>query len=300
MIARMAGDRRAQTATSNGRTLTFAEWGDRDGFPVFGLHGTPSSRLFRHWDESKYVEVGARLITYDRPGYGGSDRFSGRNVVDCVADVAAIADTLGLDRFAVTGGSGGGPHCLAVAARLPDRVTRASCVVGIVPYGTPDFDWFEGMDPLNVREVGWALEGEDVLTPELEREAAEALERVASDPAKFLGDDWGLSDADRAVLARVEYQEIIRQGLTEAFRNGVWGWVDDDLALLRPWGFQLAEIRVPTRVVYGVTDVLVPRQHGEWLGRNVPNAEVVIEEESGHLPDPAVITERFGWLVRQG
>jgi len=208
-----------QTATSNGRTLTFAEWGDRDGFPVFTLHGTPGSRLLRHYDESKYAQVGARVITYDRPGYGGSDRSRGRGVVDCVADVAAIADTLGVERFPVTGGSGGGPHALAVAARLPDRVTRASCEVGIVPYPTPDFDWFEGMDPLNVKEFGWALE--------------------------------------------------------------------------------LAEIRVPTRIVYGVTDVLSPRQHGEWLGRNVPNAQVVIEDESGHLPDPAVITERFGWLVQQ-
>jgi pimeloyl-ACP methyl ester carboxylesterase len=277
----------------------FAEWGYRDGFPVFSLHGTPGSRLLRHWDESKYADVGARVITYDRPGYGDSDRCRGRDVVDCVADVAAIADTLGLDRFAVTGGSGGGPHALALAARLPERVTRASCEVGIAPYGTPDFDWFEGMDPLNVKEFGWALDGEDVLAPELEREAAEMLARVTDDPAKLLGDDWQLSKSDREQLARVEYQEIIRQGISEAFRNGVWGWVDDDLCFARDWGFELAEIGVPTRIVYGVTDVLVPRQHGEWLGRNVPNAEVVIEEEAGHLPDPAVITERYGWLVQR-
>ena len=288
-----------QTATSNGRTLAFAEWGDRDGFPVFTLHGTPGSRLLRHYDESKYAQVGARVITYDRPGYGGSDRSRGRGVVDCVADVAAIADTLGVERFAVTGGSGGGPHALAVAARLPDRVTRASCEVGIVPYPTPDFDWFKGMDPLNVKEFGWALGGEDVLVPELEREAAELLVRVAADPSKLLGDDWELSEADRTELARVEYHEIIRQGFSEAFRNGAWGWVDDDLCFSRNWGFELAEIRVPTRIVYGATDVLSPRQHGEWLGRNVPNAQVVIEDESGHLPDPAVITERFGWLVQQ-
>jgi pimeloyl-ACP methyl ester carboxylesterase len=286
------------TATSNGRTLTFAEWGDHEGFPVFHLHGTPGSRLLRHFDESEYAAVGARVITYDRPGYGGSDRSPGRDVVDCVDDVAAIADVLGLERFAVTGGSGGGPHSLAVAARLADRVTRAACEVGIVPYGMPHFDWFEGMDPLNVREFGWALAGEQVLAGELEREAGELLERIAADPAQVLGDDWRLSDADRVELARAERHEIFRQGFAEAFRNGVWGWVDDDLCFTREWGFDLAEIRVPTRVVYGLTDVLVPRQHGEWLGRNVPNAEVVIEEESGHLPDPAVISERYGWLVQ--
>jgi pimeloyl-ACP methyl ester carboxylesterase len=296
---RVTDDLHAQTTVSAGRTLTFAEWGDHDGFPVFALHGTPDSRLQRHYDESEYVDVGARVITYDRPGYGGSDRSRGRDVVECVTDVVAIGDTLGLNRFAVTGASGGGPHALAVAARLPDRVTRAACAVGIAPYPAPDFDWFEGMDPLNVREFGWALDGEDVLAPELEREAAEMLERVASDPAKLLGDDWQLPESDRVELARVEGQEIIRQGIREAFRNGVWGWVDDGLAFAKGWGVDVAEIRVPTRIIYGATDVLSPAQHGEWLGRNVQNAEVVIEEEVGHLPDPSLITERYGWLVRQ-
>jgi pimeloyl-ACP methyl ester carboxylesterase len=289
----------AQTVTApDGRTIAFAEWGDPSGFPVFALHGTPGSRLQRHWNENKYAEVGARVITYDRPGYGGSDRCRGRDVVDCVADVAAIADGLGLERFAITGGSGGGPHSLAVAARLPERVTRAACEVGIVPYGTPDFDWFEGMDPMNVREFGWALEGEERLSVELKREAAELLDRIAADPSKLLGDDWDLSESDRTELARPQYGEIIRQGLTEAFRRGVWGWVDDDLCFTRPWGFDIGEIRVPTRVVYGLTDVLVPRHHGDWLGRNVPNAQVVIEDQSGHLRDPEVITERVGWLVQ--
>jgi pimeloyl-ACP methyl ester carboxylesterase len=292
-----ASDTQTVTAT-DGRTLMFAEWGDPDGFPAFSLHGTPGSRFARHFDESMYVGVGARVITYDRPGYGGSDRDRGRQVVDCVADLAAIADRLGLERFAVIGGSGGGPHSLAVAARLPQRVTRATCAVGIVPFDTPDFDWVEGMDPLNVTEVGWALEGEDVLARELEREAAEILERVAADPSQLMGDDWQLSEADRAELARPERHEVIRQTVAEAFRRGVWGWVDDDLCITRPWGFDVSEIGVPTRVVYGLTDVLVPRSHGEWLARNVPNAEAVIEEHGGHLPDPALLRESFRWLAQ--
>jgi pimeloyl-ACP methyl ester carboxylesterase len=279
----------------DGRRLAFAEWGDPNGFPVFSLHGTPSSRFARHHDESKYVQADARLITYDRPGYGGSDRRPGRRVVDCVEDVAAIADTLGLERFAVTGGSGGGPHTLAVAARLPGRVTRAACASSPAPYGA--VDWLAGMDPLNVREVEWALQGEDVYVPELEREAAEALERVAADPAKILGDDWGLSEADRAALARPEFHAIIREDLTEAVRPGVWGWCDDTLAILEPWGFDVSEIGVPTRIIYGPTDVLVPVQHGEWLASNVPGAEVVVEEELGHMGDPDLLLERIGWLV---
>jgi pimeloyl-ACP methyl ester carboxylesterase len=110
-------------AAVDGRTLAIAECGDPDGFPVFSLHGTPGSRFVGQANASAYASVGARVITYDRPGYGGSDRFRGRRVVDSVADVSAIADSLGIERFAVTGGSWGGPHSLAVAARLPERVT---------------------------------------------------------------------------------------------------------------------------------------------------------------------------------
>ena len=285
-------------AAHDGRTLTFAEWGDPAGFPVFSLHGTPGSRFARHYDEGAYSNAGARVVTYDRPGYGGSDRHPGRRVVDCVADVVAIADTLAIESFAVIGGSGGGPHALAVAARLPERVSRATCAVGIVPYDTPGFDWFEGMDPLNVKEFGWVLQGEDVLVPELEREATETIERVADDPAKVMSDEWNLPEAYRAELARTERHDVIRQSVAEAFRTGVWGWVDDDLCFAQPWGFDLAEIRVPTRVIYGNTDVMVPRGHGEWLARNVPEAEVVVEEDHGHISDPDLVTERYGWLVR--
>ena len=124
----------------------------------------------------------------DRPGYGGSGRQRGRQVADCVADVAAIADRLEIKRFAVAGGSVGGPHCLAVAAGLPERGTRASCAVGLDPFDAPDVDWFAGMDPMNVREITSALEGEDVLTRDLEREAADMLAQVRSDPSTFLSD----------------------------------------------------------------------------------------------------------------
>jgi pimeloyl-ACP methyl ester carboxylesterase len=291
----------ASTASSvtahDGRTITFAEWGDPSGYPVFSLHGTPGSRLARHYDEGAYVEAEARVITYDRPGYGGSDRQRGRSVVDCVADVASLADALGLDDFAVIGGSGGGPHALAVAARLPERVSKVTCAVGIVPYDTPGFDFVDGMDPNNVKELGWALEGEGVLSRELEREAAEMLERVSVDPSKIIGDDWDLSEADRAELARPERHGVIRESVSASFANGVWGWVDDDLCFVSPWGFDVSEIQVPARVIYGASDVLVPHKHGEWLARNVPRAEVVIEEDKGHIPDPELVVERYSWLT---
>jgi pimeloyl-ACP methyl ester carboxylesterase len=296
----MAGASGTKTvAAADGRTLTIAECGDPDGFPVFLLHGTPGSRFAGQGAESAYANVGARVITYDRPGYGGSDRFRGRRVVDSVADVSAIADSLGIERFAVSGGSWGGPHSLAVAARLPERVTRAACAAGVAPFDMPGFDWFADMDAVNIEELGWALEGEDVLAREIERVAASMLERVADDPAKLVSEsEVEFSEADRAIMASPERHELIRRMINEAFRQGVWGYVDDTLCLIQPWGFDASEIRVPTRVLYGRTDVLVPRQHGEWLAHNVPNAEPVIDEQAGHFPDPNVVTERFGWLVQ--
>ena len=295
----MAGASGTQTvAAADGRTLTIAEWGDPDGFPVFSLHGTPGSRFAGQAYTGAYASVGARVITYDRPGYGGSDRFRGRRVVDSVADVSAIADSLGIERFAVSGGSWGGPHSLAVAARLPERVTRAACIAGVAPFDMPGFDWFADMDAVNIDELGWALEGEDVLAREIERTAAGMLERVADDPSKVISDEVQLSEADRAVMASPERHEATRRTINEAFRDGVWGYVDDIFCLIQPWGFDVTEIRVPTRVDYGLTDVLVPRQHGEWLAHNVPNAEAVIDEQGGHLPDPNLVTERFGWLVQ--
>ena len=293
----MAGASEAQTvAAADRRTLAIAECGDLDAFPVFLLHGTPGSRFAGQGDASVYADVGARVITYDRPGYGGSDRFRGRRVVDCVADVAAIADSLGIERFGVTGGSWGGPHSLAVAARLPERVTRAACVVGVAPFDMPGFDWFAGMDAVNIEEIGWALEGEDVLARELERMTTAWLKRLAEDPSK--AGEVEFSEADRAAMANPERQEMVRRMLNEAFRQGVWGYVDDALCLIQPWGFDVAEIRVPTRIDYGLTDVLVPHQHGEWLAHNVSNAEVVIAEQGGHFSAPDVVTERFGWLVQ--
>jgi pimeloyl-ACP methyl ester carboxylesterase len=284
------------TQAADGRTLCFAEWGDLDGFPVFVLHGTPGGRLNRHPDESKYAEAGARVITYDRPGYGSSTRHPGRTVVDCVADVEAIAAVLGIDRFSVEGGSGGGPHALAVAARLPDRVVRARCDVGVAPYPSAGLDWFAGMDPRNVTEFSRALDGEPVLVPYVENDLAEMVANVAEDPSKIL-EGFELSDADRAVLQRADFAQLIRDATDDLARGGIWGWVDDDLCFVKPWGFDISEIKVPVEVRYGLTDVLVPAAHGSWLAANVPNATVVAEADEGHMGDPDQVVELTRWLI---
>jgi pimeloyl-ACP methyl ester carboxylesterase len=274
------------TTAPDGRTIGFAEWGDREGTPVFSLHGTPGSRMGRVPDEDALREAGLHVITYDRAGYGVSDRHPGRTVVDDVADVAAMADAIGLDRFYITGGSGGGPHSMAAAARLPDRVIAAEAVVSPVPYDLDGFDFFAGMDPENIKEFGWALDGEQTLHRELTRVAAEILERVADDrTAEALG-DFELDESDRAVLAREDMKQVFAEMFRHAFVNGVWGWVDDDLALLEPWGFDVGEITVPITIRYGSRDVLVPAAHGDWLAAHVPDARVFVATESGHMSGP--------------
>jgi pimeloyl-ACP methyl ester carboxylesterase len=281
----------------DGRSLGYWQWGDLDGAPIFSLHGTPGCRLNRHPDNSKVAATGARVITYDRPGYGASDRHRGRIVNDCVADVVALADALGIDRFAVTGGSGGGPHCLAVAAALPDRVTRAACIVGVAPYAALGDEWPVGMDPENVKEFGWALEGEDTLAPALAGEAAAMLSRIAADPATVMG-DFELPEADREILARPEIAKVMVESITECVRTGVWGWADDDLAFTLPWGFDPATIQVPTAVWWGSKDVLVPPRHGEWIAATVPTAIPRIDTSGGHQVDPDThIQTLYSWLI---
>jgi pimeloyl-ACP methyl ester carboxylesterase len=284
----------------DGREVVYAVWGDPAGFPIMSLHGTPGCRLNRWPDEEVYRGLGVCLVTHDRAGYGRSTRRRGRSVADEVDDVALIADDLGFERFTVTGGSGGGPHSLACAAFLPDRVTRAACVVGVAPFGTPGLErdaWLEGQDSENVKEFEWAEAGENVLADELERLQATILERVAVDPSTVLG-DFDLSESDRTQLTRPEVMEVIRAATAEQAVNGVWGWVDDDLAILRPWGFDVGTIRVPVLVRYGMTDVLVPPAHGEWLAANVPGCTVKIDDLAGHLgSDPAQeIGEQVRWL----
>ncbi len=294
------GESLRTTATSDGRVLAFAVWGDPEGFPVMALHGTPGCRLDRWPNEEIYRGLGVCFVTHDRAGYGRSTRRRGRRVVDEVDDVVLLADYFGFERFGVTGGSGGGPHALACAALLADRVLRATCAVGVAPLGQSGIEldaWLAGMDPENVKEFGWAMEGEDVLFVQLEAEHARVVARVAVDPTTIL-DDFELSASDRAQLARPERIQIIRESRAELAVNGVGGWVDDDLAFVRPWGFEVAQVAVPVLVRYGASDVLVPPAHGEWLAATVPGCVVKVDDVAGHFgSDPEVeIGENLRWL----
>jgi len=281
--------------TGDGRELAVCEWGDRHGTPVFWLHGTPGSRFSRHHDEEVYRAAGARVITYDRPGYGLSTRYPGRSVAHAAGDVASIADGLGLGRFSVTGGSGGGPHALGVAALLPERVIRCASVVGIAPWDA-DIDWLDGMTMGNVEEFGWALEGEAVLHENMEPRCRRILDSLAR--GEGLGPDYELASSDRKAAAADEQRLLLLEATTEAFSRGIWGLVDDDIAFTRPWGFDPALIAVPTQVWHGMEDTLVPPQHAKWLIEHIANAEEK-RMAGGHLGLVERAAELVRWLIEK-
>ena len=286
---------------SDGRTIGVAEYGPSDGFPIVGIHGTPGSRYGGPPPDEPdlYERLGVRAINFDRAGYGRSTRQPGRAVAAAAADVKAIVDHLGIDRFSVTGGSGGGPHCLAVATLMPERVSRAGCVVGVAPFGDEGLeqaDWLAGMTQGNVDEFTWSLEGETTLRPHLQRLAAEELPKLLVDPSTALGEDYKLSDGDREIMSRPAFQTRIKRSMQEAYRTGVDGWVDDDLAFVQPWGFDLSALQVPTMVWFGVEDTLVPAAHGEWLSANVPGAATV-RMTGGHMELANRVSELVQWLI---
>ena len=264
--------------STDGRALAVAEWGTPSGTPVFQLHGTPGSRLGRHHDETLYDRLDMHLITYDRPGYGASDRRHGRRVVDAVEDIVTIADALGIDRFVVGGGSGGAPHALACAALLGDRVLSTFALVPVAPYEALGDQWLIGQAPSNVAEWTAALAGEDALIDYL----SDQLKRMADDPLNMLDDEEDLPPEDREVMTRESVRVEFREMLAEAIRQGPAGWVDDDFAFLRPWGFDVSFIATPVLLAYGRSDTLAPVRHGEYLGRTIPGAEVRLMD-SGHL-----------------
>jgi pimeloyl-ACP methyl ester carboxylesterase len=280
---------------SDGRRLAVQMSGDPAGHPVLVMHGTPGSRLGPFPKGRVLYELGVRLISFDRPGYGGSDRLVARRVADVVPDVTAIADALNLDRFAVLGRAGGGPHGLACAALLPERVTRAGVLVSLAPWAAEGLDWFAGMSDSNVREFTVAATEPDVLTARLVQAAA----RIKADPAGHvvvIGPD--MPETDRRVVADAGIRAQLARNFAEAFRDSAAGWIDDALAFCAPWGFNPAEITVPVLLWHGEDDVFSPAAHARWMAGQIPNAELLVRPGTAHFGALEVVPDILSWLIR--
>ncbi|WP_308121063.1 alpha/beta fold hydrolase [Paractinoplanes bogorensis] len=280
--------------TGDGRRLRYEESGARDGVPVFLLHGTPGSRLGPKPRAGVLYRLGIRLITYDRPGFGGSDRHQGRRVADCAADVATIADDLGLDRFTVVGRSGGGPHALACAALLPERVTRAAVLVSLAPHDA-EIDWFGGMMPSNVQEFGTPAQEESRLVESLRLQADRTRRRPVSLLESLRRE---IAAPDRQVVRDLNMQQLLVETYAEAMRGGPYGWIDDVLASRRDWGFPLSGVLQPVRVWHGAEDNCVPPAHARWLAGRLPHAELTVQTGTAHFGAMEILPEILSWLAQ--
>lgn len=264
---------------SDGRRLDVRVSGPAEGVPLLYHHGTPGAVPALRDMERFVHERGVRLVTTSRPGYGTSTRQRGRRVVDVVADSAEVLTWLGAERCYSAGWSGGGPHALACGARL-DAVAGVLVIAGVAPYDSEDLDFLDGMGEGNIEEFTLALEGEGPLRAFMEPLWAHYRTITADEIVGSLASL--LPEVDRAVLSGDIGLDLAEQ-FHAAFATGIDGWLDDDLAFTQPWGFDLAEISVPTMVWQGELDLMVPFAHGQWLASQLPHASVHLESGEGHL-----------------
>lgn len=250
-----------------------------DSLAVIWHHGTPNvgeppEPLFAAAERLRL-----RWVSYDRPGYGGSTPRIGRDVASAAADVAAIADALGLERFAVMGHSGGSPHALACAALLPDRVVGAVCAAVIAPFAADGLDWFHGMAPAGAAELRAAAAG---------RSDLEALLSTSDfDPEQF-------TPADHAALAGP--WSWLGGVAGKALEAGLGGMLDDDVAYVAPWGVDLGQVRAPVLILHGEEDRIAPPAHAKWLAARIPSSELWLRPEDGHVSILREAEAALAWL----
>jgi len=281
--------------TASGRELLVQEGGDPEGRAVLVQLGTPGSRVLygRHLVDA--IERGIRLISYDRPGYGGSTPHPGRSVADCAQDTRAVIDALGVDRFAVWGVSGGGPHALACAGLLSDRVVAAATLASPAPFDADGLDWWADTGQENIDDDLLVLNDPEAARAKLAKDRAELFD--PSEPDLAEAHPTLFSPADAAVLTD-ELGEYLKRRNRTGLMPGIEGVWEDSVAMLKPWGFAVDAIQVPVMVWHGRHDWMVPFQHGKWLTRRLPNAEPRLSDDDGHLTlvqnrVPAV----HAWLV---
>src|ERR687890_2422366 len=267
----------------DGRTLHAYDTGaaDADGrLTVFWHHGSPNIGAPPEPLFSAADRLGIRWVSYDRPGYGGSTPRPDRDVASAAADASAVADALGIDRFAVMGHSGGGSHALACAAQLPERVLGVVSVAGMAPFGAEGLDWFEGFGPGGAAELRAAAAGRAALEKHL-AESDLQPDFTPEDEAALAGEwSWFMDVFDARALA-----------------GGTGGFVDDDLAGVGAWGFDSAAVVAPALFLHGGRDRVVPAAHGEWLARRCPRSELWLRPEDGHISVLNHATAAMGWLT---
>ncbi len=264
----------------DGRVFEYSAAGDPGRELLVFCVGTPSAVVDFPYVAEAAAARGLRSVICSRPGYGGSTRNEGRTVADAAADTAALADHLGADRFLVAGWSGGGSTALACAALFPDRARAAVTMAGTAPPVEAGEVWTAWFQPAQVDEIR-------ALTTKPPAELAPEYEQAAKGFATLTGEHLTLSEnqsaADKAALIEVpEVAEWLAQSIKSAVSSGIWGWLDDDLAWAKSWGFEMADIRVPVIVRHGDEDGFVSIEQGRWLAAHIPGARLDEMPSGGH------------------
>lgn len=279
---------------SGRRKLSVETLGAPEGKPVFLLHGTPGSRYGPRPRGIILYRLGIRLITYDRPGYSGSDRNRGRSVADAADDVAAIADALGIDRFSVVGRSGGGPHALACAALLGRRVICAAALGSLAPSDAAGLEWSLGMADSNVRAYRYAEKDLAALMTTLNEQASQVRSNSQS-LLRTLGPE--LVSDDKEIIGNVALRRIIAENHAKALSETADGWIDDVIALGHPWGFNPSTITVPVKLWSGSDDVFSPATHTYWLAKEILTSELDVETGAAHFGAVEILPEILAWVA---
>jgi pimeloyl-ACP methyl ester carboxylesterase len=282
---------------SDGRTLAFAEYGTPDGDALFFFHGLPGSRGFSAMLADDARAVGLRIVAPDRPGFGASTFAPDRTFSSWAADVEALADHLGIDRFYVAGISGGGPYTLAAAHGLGTRVRSAGVISGGGDMSDPSA--LEGMHEQNRDIFQVALDGgrEAVAVA-----AKPMLDALQADPdAAEEASMAGMPPQDLELLKRrPDSGEALRADGLAALAQGVDGLAYEVELFVKPWDFDVSEITAPVVLWHGDDDRNAPLSHAQALAAQIPHAELIVWTGMGHLTAIDRMQEIFGHLIKVG
>jgi len=268
----------AQFKLSDGRELQYLDNAATSESAVLFHHGTPGhSSMWNSW-LAELANDGIKAIAISRPGYGTSSRQSNREVFSITSDISELLNSFSVKKFVSIGWSGGGPHSLATT--FEPRNVGAITLAGVGAYGVSDLNFLEGMGQENHDEFGAALAGESSVRNWL-IENASAMQKVSGDEIReAFGGLIGV--ADKAVLEGTYADEMaasMRAGIEESFD----GWIDDDIAFIKHWGFDLAKINKPVHLWQGDDDFMVPYAHSKWLEKHIPNSQLRFIPGEGHI-----------------
>ena len=267
-----------QFKLKSGRELEVLDNGVDSPRAIVFHHGTPASAsLWSQWF-TYAADAGIRAISYSRAGYGTSDRDYGRSIVSVNKDIAEVLESKGIEKFVAIGWSGGGPH--ALANTLLDNNVGAITLAGVGAYGVDDLDFLEGMAQENYDEFGASLQGEDVIQQWFIDNASVFKSAGGAEIREAFG---GLiSDTDKKSMAGL-FAEVIAAAIRSGLAVSFDGWVDDDVAFTKPWGFDLSSINKPVKIWQGDQDFMVPHAHSHWLKKHISTAELTFIPGQGHV-----------------